>query len=321
MNIPETLRVELDRLALEFNNKDLVADAQKISQKYRDNKGANLHLLSTKKEAVAYSVSRMPATFASCHFALSHTFEFVDTPPKSMLDMGSGTGAATWAALELLNLDSIDCLEREKSMIEISQKLMKNLDTPTKINWQAFDLRRDSIDKKYDMVVAAYVLNEFTDSERLEILQNLWNATDDLLIIIEPGTPQSFEKMKEMRTILLQNGGHIIAPCTHENCCDIKDGDWCHFSCRVTRSKVHKLTKQGEASFEDEKFTYLAFSKKQNKRATKRILRHPIYQPKIVTLQLCTENGIKKEVVSKSNKLYKKARDVVTGDSFENSEV
>ena len=205
-------------------------------------------------------------------------------------------------------------------MIEVAQKLMKNLDLTTKVDWKTFDLRRDTIDKKYDMVVAAYVLNEFTNSERLEILNNLWNATDDLLIIIEPGTPQSFEKMKEMRSLILQNGGHIIAPCTHENCCDIKDGDWCHFSCRVARSKVHKLTKQGEASFEDEKFTYLAFSKKQNNRATKRILRHPISQPKIVTLQLCTKDGIKKEVVSKSNKLYKKARNVVTGDSFENIE-
>lgn len=320
MNIPKNLQVGLEEISSDFKNKQLMFDAQKISQKYRDNKGSNLNLLSTKNEAAAYSVSRMPATYTACYFALEHTLEFVETDIKSMLDIGAGTGAATWAALELLNLESVDCLERENSMIDIAKRLMKNLDSTATINWQTFDLRKDVIEKKYDIVVAAYLLNEFTNKERIKVLQNLWEITNDLLIIVEPGTPQNFAQMKEIRSFILQNGGKIIAPCTHNGECQIQEGDWCHFSSRVMRSRIHKMTKNGDAPFEDEKFTYLSFSKKIDKRATKRVLRHPIYSPKIVTLQLCTEMGIKKEVVAKSNKLYKKARKVVHGDAFDDRE-
>jgi len=316
MSLPEVLWLELEKISSDFNKKILVSDAQKISQKYRDNKGADVKMLSSKNQAIAYSVSRMPATYAACYSVLKHTQELISNEPFSMLDVGAGTGAASWAALDLLNLKKLDCFEREQSMIEVAKRLMKNLNTPTKINWQSFDLRKDAILDKYDIVFAAYVLNEFTDKERIEILEKLWKATNDLLTIVEPGTPHNFQQVKEMRQHLLNKGGCIVAPCSHCKDCAIEDGDWCNFSCRIERSKMQKMAKNGEAPYEDEKFAYIVVSKKQDIRAKARIIRHPIYTPKVVTLQLCTENGIKKEIITKSNKLYKIARKASHGDVF-----
>ena len=75
-------------------------------------------------------------------------------------------------------------------------------------------------------------------------------------------------------------------------------------------------TKNGVVPYEDEKFTYLAFSKDIHTILGDRVLKHPQYRPKVVMLNVCTKDGIKDYTITKSNNNYKKARDASQGDKF-----
>ena len=316
MNLPENLQIALKNY-IDINCEDLKKNSQEISIKYRNNAGNNLDLLKTPTESMAYAISRMPATFSSCYSALSHTFELLENKHKNILDIGAGTGAATWAISELINFEHADCFEREISMINLGKQIMTYNHQNEKIEWHQFDLRKNKLNKTYDLVIASYVLNEFTDQERLEIIKNLWNATSDLLIIIEPGTPHKFEQIKTLRNYIIKNHGNIIAPCPHSNNCELKN-DWCNFTARINRLQSHKIAKQGSAPYEDEKFIYMAFSKKQTSNNCKaRVIRHPQYAPKLVKLKLCTQTSeIEEKIITKSNSNYKLTRDLKHGDIF-----
>jgi ribosomal protein RSM22 (predicted rRNA methylase) len=136
------------------------------------------------------------------------------------------------------------------------------------------------------------------------------------LVLVDPGTPAAWQRMMLVRQHLLSLGAHLAAPCAHADTCPLPEGDWCHFARRVPRTRLHREIKGGERSFEDEKFTYLVFTRHPIVRSS-RILRRPEYQKNLVRLSLCTPQGIAARNVTKSQKDdYKKARDASWGDSW-----
>ena len=82
-----------------------------------------------------------------------------------------------------------------------------------------------------------------------------------MLLIVEPGTTAGWQRILDARAQLIADGAHILAPCPHALACPIAQPDWCHFSARVARSRVHRLAKEAEVPWEDEKFIYLAASR------------------------------------------------------------
>ena len=133
--------------------------------------------------------------------------------------------------------------------------------------------------------------------------------------MIEPGTPRGFLNIKQIRSQLLQENAHIIAPCPHENECKLPQDDWCQFTARVQRSKIHKLFKDGQLSYEDEKFSYIAFSKQTVNIADNRILRHPIINKGYTEFKICTKLGIQNIKLSKKDgDKYKKSKKKNAGD-------
>lgn len=119
----------------------------------------------------------------------------------------------------------------------------------------------------------------------------------------------------EIRRELIKIGAKVIAPCTHEEECKLPKDDWCHSSCRIARTKIHKQLKDGVVPYEDEKFSYMAFSKTPYKKAEIRVLRHPKIEPGKITLNICTKDDIKKIIVTKKDKQsFKLARKIKCGD-------
>lgn len=119
----------------------------------------------------------------------------------------------------------------------------------------------------------------------------------------------------EIRRELIKIGAKIVAPCTHERECMLPRGEWCHATCRIARTKLHKQLKSGVAPYEDEKFLYMAFSKVACKKTEIRVLRHPKIEPGKITLDICTESNIRKLIVTKKDKQsFKIARKIKCGD-------
>lgn len=316
MELPQELKIAIEDIISNINHKNLIANSESITQKYKNESGLGKHLITSNEEAGTYSVVRMPATFGAVYSALKFTMEFYNEEINSLIDFGAGTGAVSWACSELLDFKEITCLEREDAMISIGNSLMKKSKGPlNKAKWVKYDLTRDNFNKKADLVVSSYVLNELSSENRLNAIDKMWQSANKLLIILEPGTPTGSSNLIKARDYLLEKGAHIVAPCPHENPCVAKD-EWCHFSCRIPRSKIHREIKKADAAYEDEKFSYIAVTKKHTEKPEARILRHPIIKKGRIQLEVCTKDEIKKvELYKKHGELYKKARKSNWGDA------
>jgi ribosomal protein RSM22 (predicted rRNA methylase) len=272
----------------------------------------------------AYIASRLPATFGAIRSVLRRASPYLSSV-NTLLDLGSGVGSLAWAAPEFMpRLKSVTFFERDIEMVRLGQHLTQNKLDPLQISWCHDDVINEKILPTHDAVVLAYVLNEMPFKEQLQVVEKSYNATDQLIIIIEPGTPQGFGNILAARRLLIEMGAQIIAPCTHNNPCPLtpafKEGkDWCHFSVRIPRGKYHRRAKEGVLPYEDEKFTYLVATPNQVPIPEARIIKAPIKKTGHVILDLCTfEGDLERRIVSKSDgKAYTIARDTEWGDEWE----
>lgn len=317
MELPEALRNAIEKQATAQSQAQLRASAEALSLRYRTQTGTGARLLTRKEEAVAYAAVRMPATYGAVSTALRFALEHLRERPRTLLDVGAGTGAATWAALAQLELQSAVCLEREPAMLQLGEALMEGAEPfKDRVNWKAFTLGRDPLSHA-DLVIAAYVLGELNAEERHRAAQALWEATDSMLLLVEPGTPTAHQQMMQLKQLLLECGASLAAPCPQEGACPLPAGDWCHSICRIARTRLHRQLKEGQAPYEDEKFTYLAFSRQPCERAQARVLRHPVIASGHVTVSLCTAEGTKRRTFVKKESIYRRARSAEAGEALE----
>ena len=317
MELPNELRNLIESELEKSNIKDLQKNAENISFKYREKSGKGDRLVTEEIEALSYSAVRMPATYSAIYTALKKTLEIYNPEIETVLDVGAGTGAGSWAVNSLLDVKQIVCLEREEAMRHLGESFMKKSENIILKNakWEKFDLLNSDINYEADLVICSYVLNELNESDRMLALDKLWKSTKKILLIIEPGTPVGFNEIKVIRKSLMECGGSIIAPCPNIENCPIEENDWCHATCRVSRTKIHKLLKNGDVPYEDEKFSYIAVSKdKFEKEDFARVLRHPKIESGKITVQICSRNGISEKIVTKKDKdLFKIARKASCG--------
>lgn len=81
-------------------------------------------------------------------------------------------------------------------------------------------------------------------------MQQLWERTAGVLVLVEPGTPAGSAHIQKARTQLLEaaaleqqaaaglgsasssssSGAHVVAPCPHDGTCPMEGRpSWCHF--------------------------------------------------------------------------------------------
>ena len=318
MKIPDLLEIAIEKEIQGIKITELKEAAKKLSDRYMNEKRTGQTLLSKEKEALAYSIMRMPATFCAVTTALRHTLNIANNCNiETVLDVGAGTGAATWAINELINPNQIICLEREEAMRNVGQALMKHLEEKEKVQWINEDITSTQHIKGADLIISSYMINELKQEERKKVIKKLLELESKMILIVEPGTPEGFKNIKEIQKIALEMGAYIIAPCTHQQICKLTENDWCHTTIRVERNKTHKLLKSADAPYEDEKFSYIAISKQNLGTAKSRILRHPIIETGKITLKLCTNGNIEQKTITKKEKeQFKQAKKKKCGDSI-----
>ena len=308
MNLPLENKLQLESLLDGYSLKELKNVASSIMEQYQNNSNKGVDLINSSIASKVYAVYRLPATYSAFGEALKHTLELYDQKIDSVIDAGAGSGSASIAVSNLLpNIKNYILLERNKYMMEIGKTLHN-------FGYINYDLSKDNLDIKADLVISNYVLNELDINSRINAINKMWNMTNKMMLIVEPGTPEGFSLIREIRDYLISIGAYVIAPCTHMGVCL---NTWCHFSTRVSRSKLHKDLKGGDAPYEDEKYCYIAFSKIVITPCKNRILRHPQINPGFVELEVCSKDGFKKIKYSKKDKeLFKRARKSDAGDQI-----
>ena len=120
MKLPEELKYKLEEISNKYKENDLKNSYAGISDRYMNKKRTGDSLLNEEIDVVAYANARMPATYSSVHTAFSNCINYINEENlKSLIDIGSGTGAATWALSDFIDFEKITCIEREKSMMSV----------------------------------------------------------------------------------------------------------------------------------------------------------------------------------------------------------
>ena len=99
------------------------------------------------------------------------------------------------------------------------------------------------------------------------------------------------------------------------------NGDWCHFSQRLPRSRDHMLLKDATVPFEDERYSYVAVARKSVAKGARmrlsRVLAPPLETKPGLTFKLCDETGLHARfVASRDRDEYRRVRKLGWGDLF-----
>ncbi|KAF5478027.1 hypothetical protein F2P56_004620 [Juglans regia] len=263
-----------------------------IGFKYRDD------------ETIAYVASRMPAVFSACYRVLKEVRRRLPGfSPARVLDFGAGTGSAFWALREVWpeSLEKINLVEPSQSMQRAGRSLIQGLkNLPLIHGYDSIQALTKSIKKserEHDLVIASYVLGEIPSlKDRITVVRQLWDLTQDVLVLVEPGTPQGYNIISQMRSHILwmenrkcrkskaaniaskdlvvaqKSSAFIVAPCPHDGPCPLaKTSKYCHFVQRLERTSSQRAYKRSKGEpplrgFEDEKFCFVVIRRGQRPR-------------------------------------------------------
>jgi len=296
-------------------------------------------VLDSPAAARAYAAYRMPATTAAVRAALHATFgptaPLGAAPadaagpgavgpdaarcrePRTLLDVGGGTGGAVWAAAAVLpSLRTATVLDRSRDALALGRQLAARgpaglVRTAT---WTRAVLGAEL--PAADLATIAYVLAELPADARRALVGQV---RADTVAVVEPGTPAGHRRVLEAREVLIGRGLRVVAPCPHDLACPMDvPGDWCHFAARLPRSPRHRQAKGGTLGWEDEKFSYVVATRAAAEPEPGRIVRHPYLRKGLVELTVCARPpGISRENVSKrQGPAYRAARDAGWGDPW-----
>lgn len=277
------------------SRKELEQRAGRMSVSYRD--GGTSAGITAPADALAYLVTRAPATYAAVRAVFDRVADAMpEFFPKDLLDVGAGPGTAAWASRDAWpSLGGITMIEPNAAFRDLASKLMP--DARIVAGSLGADLPRA------ELVTAAYVLAELPEAAAAGTARELWSAASGMLVLVEPGTPGGFARIRAARAALIEAGGHVAAPCTHDNDCPMVGGDWCHFSQRLARSRDHMIAKGAKVPFEDERYAYVAVSRVPvTDRAVARIIKPPVEAKPGVTLRLCDASGLRDKFVARRDK-------------------
>lgn len=317
MHLSNELIYKIESLIKGISLSELSSSRQELTSLYKEEMyNSDFNPLQSDSLRHAYLLARFPATYAVVYQVLREMQKRCGPDSvQTLLDIGAGPGTALLAALESgVRLRRATLVERDPGFIKLGKVL---LDGRFEHYWICQDVTKELIFPPHDLVIASYSLGELHESDRSRVLEKLWRSTNKILIIIEPGTKAGFESIKKTRESLLLNGGFLVAPCPHSEICPMQKKDWCHFSVRIERSSLHRKIKGATLNYEDEKFSYVIFSKYKVEACQNRVIRHPFKGAGFINLQLCSKNGLEEKTITKKNKSqFAYARKIKWGDEF-----
>jgi ribosomal protein RSM22 (predicted rRNA methylase) len=310
-DLPIELQQALGQETGQQSRRALATRAAALSEAYRA--GGGSEQVRNAEDALAYALFRMPATFAATAAVLSEVYAGApDFAPRSLIDAGAGPGTAAWAAaIQYPTLVDIRLNDKNPHLRALGLALLAAseaaaLRSATYAAGDFVTLVRDVAPA--DLVIASYAVGELAPDALLRAADALWSAASDVLLVIEPGTPAGFARIRALRAHLLAQGAHALAPCPHDHPCPIVDPDWCHFAQRLPRSRDHRLVKGAALAFEDEKFSYVALARERRPRAGARVLAHPRVGKAAASAKLCTAEEIVTATAARRDARAYKAR-------------
>jgi ribosomal protein RSM22 (predicted rRNA methylase) len=293
---------------------------ERLIANYRGSTPTDAPILRDRADVAAYAAYRMPATFEAVRSALAAFADAVPGwAPGSHVDIGGGTGAATWAVSATWDgVRPVTVLDWAEPALALGREIAAAHPALKEARWQRARIGAELTLAGTDLITVSYVLNELAEADRAALVDAA-AAAAQAVVIVEAGTPAGYDRIIEARDRLVRAGFRVAAPCPHSAACPIVPGtDWCHFSARVSRSSLHRQVKGGSLAYEDEKFAYVAATRLPAAPAPSRVVRRPHIRKGQVLLDVCEsdEQLARRTITKRHGDLYKAARDTDWGDAW-----
>ncbi|NUR15340.1 MAG: rRNA methyltransferase, partial [Dermatophilaceae bacterium] len=105
------------------SERDLARTTEALVSRYRSVAPAPTPILASQVHVAAYAAYRMPATHAALARVLGDLADR-GLRPRSLLDLGGGTGAAAWAAAGAFeSLESVTVLDQVDDALALGREL------------------------------------------------------------------------------------------------------------------------------------------------------------------------------------------------------
>lgn len=321
--LPAGLAAALTRITIRDQDQ-LGATTRQLINRYQADRPAvpGQPIMAGDREALAYAVYRMPATYAAIRTVLDQLPDGAVSPGARHLDIAGGTGAAVWAVADRWpDTAEHTVIEQSAAAIGLGRRLADTATGPDKrVRWEQRVLTGAAELPEADVVTVGYLLSEIDESLRTAVVEAALARTRELLIIVEPGTKNGYRRILQARERVITAGWQLVAPCPHELRCPLQgqERDWCHFAARLNRSVAHRRSKGAELGYEDEKFSYLVAAPQPRGRAAGRVLRHPQFPKGRVELMVCQASGVASRVTvaKRDQDRYRAARKIEWGDPW-----
>ncbi len=309
-----------------FTDKDLMFFAQGaalLSDAFTVERTALPKNYFNKKEyRSAYLLYFTLTNFAKSYKCLNETWDLSSLSNSKqskmdILDLGCGPGTASLACSHFFRLKKpklelqITGIDQNQGILEDAKELFQKLGNSK----HKFQTKQQVISaninlgKKYDLIIAANVLNEFRDQNyQYKLCSNLLNHLkhDGCLIILDPALQKTTRPLMELRNNILRNlkGFKVLSPCLHQADCPMlthNRRDWCHFylewKCPQIIRKIDQLL---GIKHDYLKMAYLIFQKAsgvQHKGYGKeawRVVSSPLFSKGKTELILCANKRLRK---------------------------
>ncbi len=292
----------------------LKAFSKSLSESYRAGHSTDVSF-KENDFVLAYFFTRFPATYAVAKEVLGRLQSEYDQQIQSVLDLGAGLGSFSLAAHSLFGLDVQSYLvEDNREMLSLSKEIFNQLGIIG--FWQKESYLTIQNVKPLDIACLGYTLTELSKKEIDQLLERVSDYFIKFLVIVEPGTPKGYQNLMYVRDKLLKKGLNLLMPCPHHLKCPLSGKDWCHFIKRLPRTSLHKQLKGGCLGYEDEKFSYLVFSKTTQSSEKDRVLTYPQKASGLLRFRVCSAAGVAQEkiITKKDKSMYKAAKKLSWGD-------
>lgn len=225
------------QLSAGVTESELAEATRALVARYRSVRPADAPILWTTSQVAAYAAYRMPATHAALVKVLGDA-AFDGFSPRTMLDLGGGTGAAAWAAAERFDdLEKITVLDHVDEVLRLGRSLVARIPDPVLAD-AAFERADIAAPAEglagigADLVTISYVLSELTPASQRALVARAM-LLGRLVVVVEPGTPDGYARVLAVRRRFIEAGWPLVGPCPHAAECLLHEGDWCHFVGRV----------------------------------------------------------------------------------------
>lgn len=326
VNLPEKISSTIGEILSRPENNGWVVRAEKLHEKYMEKRSTREEpFITGYMDVLGYLGLRVSATYAQITSALLQIQEVMpDFAPTSLLDLGSGPGTGVWAATEVWpSIIRARCIDQEQSFLLVGTEILEKAQPTVAVTWQLHDvptsLENDT--GRYDLIIIANVLNELSELEREQVVEDAMDHCTGVVLIIEPGTPLGFSIIQKTAEEFSKDAT-CIAP--YINSSVVRSNDfWIHFPQRFQRPEFLRRVRQHmresslmASDFEETKFSYIALSKRLTSRNVWGRCVGPVTKQKgFLELPVLTAEGIEKIKILKRHKAqYSFAKEIKWGE-------